>query len=64
MAKKLSKQQKLEKQRQLTIEQATPQNFVAKFARQFNKATVEQDRKKQAKKNGYINTKHKGNRDW
>lgn len=53
------------KNKVVEVPAATQQNFVAKFAREFNKATVEVDRKKQAKKNGHINTKHKGkNQDW
>ena len=38
----------------------TAPNFVAKHMNSFNKATVEVDRKKAAKKAGHRSTKHKG----
>lgn len=63
--KKLTRAEKKAKQLNLSVEVAKPANFVAKYAREFNKATVETDRKKQAKRNGFQNTKHKGrNQDW
>lgn len=60
MAKNKSKKQK----QSITVEAAKPQNFVAKYAREFNVATVETDRKKEFKKNGGVSNKHKGRREW
>lgn len=41
-----------------------PRNYVAKHMNTFNRATVEVDRKAEAKKLGHANNKHKGRQDW
>lgn len=62
---KKTRAQKKKDQMRLVVEVAKPVNLIAKHCREFNKATVEVDRKAVAKKNGHSNTKHRNkNRDW
>lgn len=63
MAKKRGKKSKKKKVSEPVV---VERNFVAKHCREFNHATVETDRKKEAKKNGHTSKKHKNRqfKDW